>query len=84
MISPYDTIVETHLKFAESRGNDKTYCPSEVARELFPDDWRLKMDEVRKVADDLIKNNKLIVLQKGIIKNELPTNLIGPIRLRKK
>lgn len=71
-----------HLKFSEQRGFEKTYCPSEVARELFPDDWRDKMDLVREVADNLVKEGKLIVLQKGEIKDELPSKLTGPIRLQ--
>lgn len=77
-------IQQTHLQLAESRGLDKTYCPSEVARELFPDDWRDKMDLVRAVADELVKNGKLVVLQKGAIKTSLPSELKGPIRLRQK
>jgi len=79
-----DEIQISHLKFAEERGFEKTYCPSEVARELFPEDWRDKMGLVRKVADQLVKSGDLLVLQKGEIKLELPSQLVGPIRLRKK
>ncbi|WP_010231595.1 DUF3253 domain-containing protein [Gillisia marina] len=77
-------IKASHLKFANERASDKTYCPSEVARELFPNEWRDKMDLVRIVADDLVKSGHLLVLQKGEIKLELPSKLVGPIRLRKK
>lgn len=85
MVIKYDTpIRNAHLKFAEDRGNDKTYCPSEVARELYPSDWRDKMDKVRMVADLLVMENRLEVLQKSIVKDELPSELRGPIRLRKK
>ena len=84
MVTDSDRIKKLHLKFAEDRGLDKTYCPSEVARELFPDNWREKMDLVRDIADELVIEGKLIVLQKGFEKNELPSKLTGPIRLRKK
>lgn len=77
------SIQNTHLQFAEARGFDKTYCPSEVARKLFSDNWRDKMDLVREVANELVKNEKLVVLQKGEIRTDLPSELKGPIRLRK-
>ena len=79
-----DEIQISHLKFAEERGLEKTYCPSEVARELFPNNWRDKMDLIRNVADELVKSGELVVLQKGEIKKELPSKLKGPIRLRKR
>ncbi|MGI9527254.1 MAG: DUF3253 domain-containing protein [Weeksellaceae bacterium] len=74
-------IRESHLKFAKERDHDKTYCPSEVARELY-DDWRPKMDLVRKVADQMVQQNELYLLQKDIIQSGLPSNLKDPIRLR--
>lgn len=77
-------IRNSHLKFAEDRGLEKTFCPSEVARKLFPENWRDKMDLVRKVADGLVESGQLVALQNGEIKSELPSALIGPIRLRKK
>ena len=79
-----ELIRSCHLKFAENRGFEKTYCPSEVARELFPEDWRSNMDLVRKVADHLVVEKKLIAMQAGIVKKKLPSQLVGPIRLRKK
>ncbi len=72
------------LKFSDKRGFRKTYCPSEVSRELFPNNWRDKMELVREVADELVKSGHLLVLQKSKIKMELPSKLTGPIRLRKK
>lgn len=77
-----EKILQSHLRFAEERGSDKTYCPSEVARELYDDNWRDKMIEVRAVADVLVKDKKLNVLQKGIIQTQLPSELKGPIRLQ--
>ncbi|SFH78570.1 DUF3253 domain-containing protein [Halpernia frigidisoli] len=79
-----EIIRNAHLKFAKDRGFEKTFCPSEVARELFPDIWREKMDEVRNVAQELINENLIEVSQKGEIKNQNISKLIGPIRLRLK
>lgn len=76
-------IREFHLAFAEERGTDKTYCPSEVAKKVAPTDWRRKMDKVREVADRLVKAGDLIVLQKGCIIKEKPSKAKGPIRLGK-
>jgi hypothetical protein len=76
-------IENEHLRFADLRGDDKTYCPSEVARSLFPDSWRDKMNLVREVADDLIAKNKIIVFQRGAPQYAKATEAHGPIRLRK-
>lgn len=77
-------IKKTHLEFSENRDVDKTYCPSEVARKLYPNNWRDKMDLVRKVANTLVESGTLITLQKGENQSELPSKIKGPIRLRKK
>ena len=72
-----------HLKIASERGTSKTFCPSEVARALFPEEWRDKMDLIREVADNLVSSKTLEVLQQGKIIDDLPTKAYGPIRLRK-
>ena len=77
-----DKIINSHLKYSKERGYEKTYCPSEVARHLFPNDWRNKMMLVRKVADTLVEKGEIVVLQKGIVQTKLPSCLKGPIRLR--
>ena len=82
-ISLKEKIVWVHLKFAEKRGLDKTYCPSEVARSIFPNGWREQMDLVRQVADELVASRHLVTLQKGKIIDQKPTEAEGPIRLRK-
>ncbi|MGB3775393.1 MAG: DUF3253 domain-containing protein [Leeuwenhoekiella sp.] len=78
-----EKIRSLHLEFAESRGIEATYCPSEVARKLDPDNWMDKMNDVREVADILIQENKLEVMQKGNVLTESSTQAKGPIRLRK-
>lgn len=73
-------IAETILHLAEERGRDKTICPSEVARHMFPNNWRSSMKQIRKIAFDLRDKGKVAILQKG---NELDgKEAIGPIRIR--
>ena len=68
------------MNIATERGADKTICPSEVARAMFPDDWRKHMDEVREVAVDLQRQGKVTITQKG---NPVDVNHIkGPIRIK--
>ncbi len=79
-----NSIKDSLLKFALERGLEKTFCPSEIARKLFPKNWQDKMEEIRNIADNLVLENKLLVMQKGEIKDKLPSKLKGPIRLRLK
>lgn len=81
--SEYKLIESKHVEFAKARGSEKTYCPSEVARNLFPENWRDKMDAVRAVADDLWTDNKLIVSRFRKDLNILPSKVKGHIRLRR-
>ena len=74
-------IEKKHLEYANARGSEKTYCPSEVARSLFPENWREKMDAVRFVADYLFEDGKLIVSQHNKDLNIKPSDVKGHIRL---
>jgi len=70
----------TILTLASLRGGDKTICPSEVARNLWPNEWRDHMEEVRKAAFDLRDEGKIIILQKG---EPVTGNTVkGPIRIK--
>lgn len=73
-------ISETILSLAAKRGKEKTICPSEVARELSPIDWRKYMKEIRKTAFELRDAGKVLIMQKGraVAGNEI----VGPIRIR--
>jgi hypothetical protein len=64
---------------AEERGPDKTFCPSEIARRLDPDDWRERMPEIRAVAARLVQSGQLRCTQSG--KDADPATAHGPIRL---
>jgi len=65
---------------AEARRPEGTICPSEVARSLWPDEWRDHMDEVRQAAGRLCSLELLQVMQRG--KPVEPEHAVGPIRLQ--
>lgn len=52
-------------RLLRARGPGKTICPSEVAREVAPDDWRSRMDAVREVAAKMADAGELVVTQRG-------------------
>jgi len=73
-------IQSTIITMATDRGADKTICPSEVARVLFPADWRKHMEEVRQAAIALQEEGKVSITQKG---EPIDTDRIkGPIRIK--
>lgn len=73
-------ISPTILSIATQRGPDKSTCPSEIARLLFPDDWRKHMKDVVDVAIDLHHQGKVVITQKGV---PIDVNHIkGPIRIK--
>ena len=53
------------LELAQKRGADKSLCPSEVARELQPEDWRPLMSDVRRVTASMVEENLVVVTQFG-------------------
>ncbi|GAB2683989.1 hypothetical protein GCM10027037_01300 [Mucilaginibacter koreensis] len=74
------TIQNRILQMATERGTDKTICPSEVARALFPVNWRNHMDEIRDAAFELRDTKQVMITQKGEVQTN--NNLKGPIRIR--
>jgi hypothetical protein len=70
------------LEMLLGRDAGKTICPSEVARSLFPDNWRDEMEHVRTVAKELVKNGKIVITQAG--QEVDPDDFKGAIRLRLK
>lgn len=76
----YPDIANTILATATERGREKSTCPSEIARLLFPDDWRRHMKEIREVAIDLQYQGKVVITQKG--KPIDISKIKGPIRIR--
>jgi hypothetical protein len=79
MNEPVD-ILPTILTVTTQRGPEKTTCPSEIARMLFPDDWRKHMKEVVDIAIDLHNQGKVVITQKGIPVDV--DHIKGPIRIK--
>ncbi|MEM9364345.1 MAG: DUF3253 domain-containing protein [Planctomycetota bacterium] len=72
--------IETGLiLLAEQRASGKTFCPSEFARQHWPDAWRSRMPAVRAIADRLVDRGLLIATQKGERVDVAKAK--GPIRL---
>jgi len=65
----------------QERGPQKTICPSEVVRKLFPENWHDKMEEVRRAARRLVHKKIIIITQQN---REVDINAKGPIRLKLK
>ena len=67
------------LRIAKKRGVNKSLCPSEVARDLHPENWRSLMPEVRRVTALLVQEGEVAVTQFG--KPVEPLNAKGHIRI---
>lgn len=68
------------IEQATVRGKEKTICPSEVARKLWPNKWREHMEEVRKVAFTLRNSGRILITQKG--QTVTVDDVTGPIRIQ--
>lgn len=63
-----DVITQTLLDLARTRGTDKSFCPSEAARQIagdHPDHWGPLMQPVRRSAVALAQAGRLLILRKG-------------------
>jgi hypothetical protein len=76
----YEKIATTILSTAIHRGTEKSTCPSEIARVLFPDDWRKHMKDVLGVAIDLHNKGSVAITQKGIPVDV--KKIKGPVRIK--
>lgn len=69
------------LEMARGRGVGATLCPSEVARELFPENrWRGEMERVRRAGRRLAASGVIEVTQGGRVVDF--SDARGPIRYR--
>ena len=76
----YEKITTSILSTAIHRGAEKSTCPSEIARMLFPKDWREHMKDVLDVAIDLHNKGSIVITQKG-----MPIDVKdfkGPVRIK--
>ena len=76
----YEKITETILSTAIHRGAQKSTCPSEIARLLFPTDWRKHMKDVLQVAIDLHNKCSVVITQKGVPVDV--KDFKGPVRIK--
>jgi hypothetical protein len=76
-----DAIRQCILTLLDARRAEASICPSEVARALWPGNWRDHMREVRDIAAKMQDEHQLIVTQKGHCVDI--RNAHGPVRLRK-
>ncbi len=68
------------MDMTSDRGSSASICPSEVARSLYPENWRAYMDRVRRRAYALHEAGDIVVTQKG--KPVGSDHVKGPIRLK--
>ncbi|WP_031530902.1 DUF3253 domain-containing protein [Dyadobacter crusticola] len=76
----YEKIATAILSTAIHRGAEKSTCPSEIARMLFPDNWRNHMEDVREVAIDLHNKGSVVITQKGTPVDV--KHIKGPVRIK--
>lgn len=68
------------LATVTKRGREKSTCPSEIARMLFPGNWREEMKEVVDVAIDLHRQGRVVITQKG--RTVDVDHIKGPVRIK--
>jgi len=70
------------MRLLAARAPGATLCPSEVARDIAPADWRPLMPAVREIAADMARTGAIEITQRGVvIEPDKPVH--GPIRLRR-
>lgn len=69
------------LALLDARPATSSICPSEVARDLAPDDWRPLMQPVRDAAARLVAAGRVEVTQGGGVVDV--TTARGPVRIRR-
>lgn len=74
-------IARAILELCAARGPEKSICPSEAARRLWPEGWRARLDEVRRVGAALAADGRIDITQKGV-RAPPDAPLRGPIRYR--
>jgi hypothetical protein len=76
----HDELEQAILAKLATRPPTSTICPSDVARELAPDDWRPLMEAVRQAAQRLVDRGEVEITQRGAVV-DLAT-ATGPVRIR--
>lgn len=78
-----ERIATTILEHCHARPDGGTICPSEVARALWPRNWRGRMQAIRDVGRRLAREGDIEITQRGVVRapNE---EIRGAIRYRSK
>ena len=71
------------LRQCAARAPDRSICPSEVARALWPNDWRAHMNEVRAAGLLLATAGDINITQGGDVRAPSAA-IVGPIRYRQR
>lgn len=79
--APERRVEEAILEAIEARAASASICPSEVARSLWPEDWRPRLEEVREAARRLVAEGRVEITQGGRAVD--PSTAKGPIRIRR-
>ena len=68
------------LEMGRVRG-ESSFCPSEVVRWIYPQDWRFFMEDIQAEMMRLYREGKVVILQKNlpVDPNDFPQ---GPVRIR--
>lgn len=69
------------LQLLDRRPAGATICPSEVARQLSPDDWRGLMEPVRRAGRRLAAQGEIIWTAQGSRVD--PATVRGPVRFKR-
>lgn len=67
------------LDLLRSRASGTTIYPSEAAKQIEPDGWRDRMEDVRMAARRLVEIGEVVITQKGHVVD--PSTAKGPIRI---
>lgn len=77
------TILEIAIMEMGRMRKGASFCPSEVVRWMYPQDWRFFMDNVKEEMMRLYREGKISVIQKNnpVNPDYLPK---GPVRIKMK
>jgi len=75
-----DDLEASILAMLATRPSTSSICPSDVARQVAPDDWRPLMDPVRDAAQRLVDRGEVEITQRGEVVDLATAR--GPIRIR--
>jgi hypothetical protein len=67
------------LDFCKRR-RQSSFCPSEVVRKMYPEDWRLFMPDIQKAMMELYQQKTILITQSGqpVAPEGVP---VGPVRI---